>query len=431
MKQHGPKMKHTINSDPATVIHIDLNSCFATIEAQANRLLRGHPVGVAAYDTPKGFVLAANYIAKSKGVKLGVNVAEAKILCPGIIIMTPDPSKYREAHKRFRKVLLEYTSDVVPKSIDEFVVNLKGSPALRSGLSMEQIGDQIKQQIYEQIGEAVTVNIGIGPNRFLAKYAAGFNKPNGMTRIDASNLLNMYEGQDLTDLPGINVRYKKRLQDWGVMNPIDFLAADQILLKKQVFKSIVGYHWYMRLRGYEVDDYKTVRRSIGSQYSLGKKTRNIDELERSLMKLCEKTGRRVRAAGCYGTGIHLYISFHTYRHTPDEPYVPSWHKGTKTPKRLYSTRDMYVAARALLQQADILTDVRLLAITVYGLEPCTPEQSALFEDERGLAANRRISDAVDEINNRYGEYVISPAKMMDMNGEVLDRIAFGNVRDLE
>src|SRR6185369_10303809 len=74
--------------NPATplVMHIDLNSCFAIIEQQANRLLRGRPVGVAAYDTPRGFVLAASYEAKRLGVKLGVNVAEARVMCPGIII---------------------------------------------------------------------------------------------------------------------------------------------------------------------------------------------------------------------------------------------------------------------------------------------------------------------------------------------------------
>src|SRR5689334_18383134 len=107
-----------INKAEPRVMHIDLNSCFAIIEQQANRLLRGRPVGVSAYDTPKGFILAASYEAKAKGVKLGVNVREARDMCPGIVIVTPDPSKYREAHRRFKELMEEYTSDVAPKSID-------------------------------------------------------------------------------------------------------------------------------------------------------------------------------------------------------------------------------------------------------------------------------------------------------------------------
>ncbi|CAN5427800.1 hypothetical protein BH10PAT3_BH10PAT3_4910 [soil metagenome] len=294
-------------------MHIDLNSCFAIIEQQGNRLLRGRPVGVAAYDTPRGFVLAASYEAKRMGVKLGVNVREAREMCPGIIIMTPDPAKYREAHRRFKELMLEYTSDVVPKSIDEFVLDLSGSPVLRTGMEMEQIGLQIKDKIRERLGEAVTVNIGIGPNRFLAKYAAGFGKPDGMTTIDHTNLESTYEGMDLVDLPGINVRYRRRLQMYNINTPLDFLHAERRMLQKVVFQSIHGYHWYLRLRGYETDRYESKRSSIGHQYALPHKTWDRDELARLLLKLCEKVGRRLRSAGVSAGGIHLYLSFINYQ----------------------------------------------------------------------------------------------------------------------
>ena len=99
-----------LNKDLPHIMHVDLNSCFAIIEQQANRLLRGRPVGVAAYDTPRGFVLAASYEAKAKGIKLGVNCEQARVMCPGITILTPDPAKYREAHKRFKSIMLESVS---------------------------------------------------------------------------------------------------------------------------------------------------------------------------------------------------------------------------------------------------------------------------------------------------------------------------------
>lgn len=424
-------------TNPSRVMHIDLNSCFATIEQQANRLLRGKPVGVAAYDTPRGFVLAASHDAKRRGVKLGVNNSEARALCPGIIILTPDPAKYREAHNRFKELLAGYTNDVTPKSIDEFVLHFDGSPALRTGRSMEDIALQIKQEIYEKLGEAVTVNIGIAPNRFLAKFAAGFDKPNGLTIIDHTNLESKLDGMDLVDLPGINIRYKARLVAGGINTPLEFLAADARYLQKVIFKSIVGYHWYKRLRGWEVDNRESIRRSIGHQYALSKKTADRAELSRLLMKLAEKTGRRLRKNDLYATGIHLHLSFVVPKGQPDlaasfenMPRLRRWHQGRQLDSHLYATNDIYLAAKRLLDEAVIEDDVKLMALTVFGLAPWDPEQLDLFAADRGISASKRLSDALDAVNNRYGEFVLTPATMMDMKGTILDRIAFGQVRDL-
>jgi DNA polymerase-4 len=506
------------------IMHIDLNSCFAIIEQQANRLLRGRPVGVAAYDTPRGFVLAASYEAKRMGVKLGVNVAQAREMCPGIVILTPDPAKYREAHRRFNELLLEFTPDVVPKSIDEFVLDFSGSQFLKNqnmeygsrnieGTSsqpildstffipdsaysehcarMEAIGRRIKQRVKEVLGEWVTVNVGIGPNRFLAKYAAGFGKPDGMTVITQANLEAFYCCGDLTtcarlrknssrqctnspmelvDLPGINVRYAARLKACGINTPLEFFAADERLLKKTVFKSVVGYYWWARLRGHEVDNRSFTTKSIGHQYAIPKKTSDKKELERLLMKLCEKVGRRLRKKNVCARGIHLYLGFEKYRDdvVVDKAYAPgtntdyvvgavgfdqmnkmrSWHEGRRLEHRLYATSDIFQAARTVLSCADIALRVKLMAITVYDLEPWDPEQLSIFDrqvqgDEatkqheghktpiqqteyRGQEALRRLSDAMDMLNDRYGEFVITPATMMDMRGEILDRIAFSN-----
>lgn len=445
------------------VIHIDLNSCFAIIEQQANRLLRGRPVGISAYDTPRGFVLAASYEAKAKMIKLGVNVEQSRTMAPGIVIMTPDPAKYREAHKLFKEVMLEFTPDVVAKSIDEFVLDMNHSPALRqrteAGMNhneaMLDIGMEMKKRIAENLGEWVTVNVGIAPNKFLAKYAAGFDKPNGMTLIDHVNLRDKYEGMKLVDLPGINTRFRARLRQNGIFNPLEFLEADMNTLKKKVFKSINGYHWYMRLRGYETDTVEFSRKSIGHQHALSNKTTDLGELERLLMKLCEKTGRRLRKNDFYATGIHLYLGFVSDYPAFDGPSsfenmpnIRSWHHGEKVFHRLYSTSDIYEAAKRLLHTAEIPNKVKIMSVHVFGLQPWDPEQLTIFDieqtktegrkskvetvvaDLRSAGARKRVSDAIDVINNRYGEFVITPAVMLDMQGTILDRVAFGQVKDL-
>ncbi len=475
-----------INKELPFIIHIDLNSCFAIIEQQANRLLRGRPVGVAAYDTPRGFVLAASYEAKAKGIKLGVNVQQARVMAPGIVIMTPDPVKYRRAHVMFKEVMLEYTPSVSPKSIDEFVLDMRASPIYRQKVAqlseithevhervMREIGQEMKARIAERLGEWVTVNVGVAPNRFLAKYAAGFDKPDGMTVIDYRNLRERYDNMALVDLPGINTRYRARLRNHRIYNPLQFLDADINLLRKQVFKGIVGYYWYLRLRGHEIDDQEFTRKSIGHQYALPDKTTDIEKLERLLMKLCEKTGRRLRKNNYYASGIHLYLGFDQYRdgYSSDDAYVKreatneggteeaggfnlhkfrSWHHGEKLPYRLYTTSDIYEAAKRLLHQAEIPNRVKIMSVHVYGLEPWEPIQTSLFDTMadaelskgsstqqnagsvyRNYEAKKRASDAVDAINSRYGEFVLTPALMMEMQGTILDRVAFGSVRDMD
>lgn len=407
-----------INEVAPLIMHIDLNSCFAIIEQQANPLLRYKPVAVAAYDNPTGIVLAASYEAKVLGVKLGVKVKEARSMCPNIIILTPDPSKYREAHRRLRQVLLKYTSDVMPRSIDEFVIDFKGSAALREGKSLVETGYEIKEAIKLSLGNYVTVNIGIGPNRFLAKLAAGLNKPDGLDTIQADNLLKTYSNLKLIDLPGINRQYRARLLASGIVDPTAFLRSSADYLKNNVFHGVMGYQWYQRLRGWEVDARQWQRKSIGHQYALEHKTSNSAQLDPLIMKLSEKVGRRLRSYNKSAKGIHLSLRFvdHLW-----------WHQGKMLNNRLYATQDIYLAARQLLKLASITDKVSLISITVYNLQPINPEQLELLN--KAWLTKRSLVIATDMINDKFGEFTVAPAIMANMSKTIIDRVAFGNTLD--
>lgn len=203
------------------IMHVDLNSCYAIIEQQANRLLRHKSIGVAAYTTPRGFIIASSYEAKRQGIKL-MRVQDAREIDPNIIILAPDPEKYFDAHRRFRAVLERYTDLVTPKSIDEFIVDFQGSRMVNEGYDLVDVGYRIKKDIKDILGEYVTVNIGIAPNRFLAKVAAGLDKPDGLNVITATGINNVYGQLNLMDLPGINHRYKVRLNLAQIFTPLDF-----------------------------------------------------------------------------------------------------------------------------------------------------------------------------------------------------------------
>jgi DNA polymerase-4 len=409
-------MALALNHNPPTIMHVDLNSCFATIEQQANPLLRGKPIVVAAYDSPNGCVVAPSIEAKQYGIKTGMTVRDARLLYPKVIVRTPDPSKYRAVHLLFRKIFKDYSPDVTPKSIDEAVIDLTDTLCLFKG-TVSDIGKEIKKRFRAEIGEWMQCSIGVSTNRFLAKLAASLHKPDGLDIIDHTNVLAVYQRVSLLDLSGINTRFQARLNASGIFTPMEFYQAPLEKLKKQVFQSILGYYWYLRLRGHEIDAVDFKRKSFGNTYALQKQTSDKRELVKLLMKLCEKTGRRLRRAQYSAQGVHVSCVY------TDLSY---WHIGRKFDVPVYTTRDIYIKALRLLNMSGYTKRVRNLAVSVYDLIPSTNEQLELF-----ASPTHAVSDAMDKINDRWGEFVITPALMMDMDDIILDRIAFGGVKELE
>ncbi len=398
-------------------MHIDLNSCFATVIQQAYPHLRGKPIAIAAYTTPNGCILAPSIEAKRYGIKTGMTVREGKLLCPDLFVRGSDPVLIRDVHVKFRAICRDYSPDVAPKSIDEIVIDFHGMEHL--SLDLVAIGKEIKRRFRAEIGEWISCNVGIAPNRFLAKLAAGLHKPDGLDVIDHTNLISIYSSVCLTDLNGINKKFEARLNASGIFTPLDFLRATEGTLRHDVFKSIVGRHWYFRLRGFEMDDVEFARKSYGQDYALPKHTADSVELSRILMKLCEKMGRRVRRARKEAYGIHLGI---IYR---DGTF---WHRGKKFHTAIYTTQEFFTRATLVLNMQPEKKSVSKLMVSCYALVDSQSAQESLFED---VGKQRRVSDAVDRINDRYGEYVITPALMMDTNDLVPDRISFGAVKELE
>lgn len=407
-----------INDEEPLIMHVDLNSCYAIIEQQANRLLRHKPLGIAAYTTERGFILASSYEAKRLGIKI-MRINEAKAIYKDILILAPDPEKYFDAHRRFKEVLLRYTSEVTPKSIDEFVVDFRGSRAVREGRSLVEIGHSIKRDIKKSLGEYVTVNIGIAPNRFLAKVAAGLDKPDGLDVIYGQDIRNVYGQLDLMDLPGINHRYKARLNIAQIFTPLEFLDAPMHKLKKEVFKSIVGYYWYLRLRGYEVDAQKFATKSFGNDFAVREWTSDPEQLSRYIMKLSEKTGRRLRKHGYQAGGVYLGLAFQNRTW---------WGKSRRSKAPIYSTQDIFLNLMGLFRLVQIPAKVTHINISVFDVYPATPFQLGFFDGTR--LDTRSLAVASDTINNRYGEFTVAPALMANMQNIIIKRVPFGSVRDI-
>ena len=401
-----------INTAPPTVMHVDLNSCFATVEQQAHPHLRGKPVVVAAYVTDKGCILSPSIEAKKLGIKTGMRVYEAKQIYPNVIVCDTDPDMVRDVNSKLMKIFRDYSPNVIPKSIDEAIIDF--APVFSNTINLMEIGREIKDRIKKEIGEWILCNIGISTNRFLAKLASSLHKPDGLDLIDHKNLRQVYTSVKLTDLHGINTRFEYRLNSNGIKDPIDFLQAGEKFLKKNVFKSISGYYWYLRLRGWEIDDYRSERKSFGQEYSLKEKTGDPEKLKRIIMKLCEKMGRRLRQSGQLASGVHLGILYldHSF-----------WHKGKKLRRSISSTKNLFEEIMKLFYLQPQVIVASKISVSCFSLNQNDNQQLELI-DMGGERVNK-ISHAMDKINNRFGEFTITPAIMMDMENTVLDRIAFG------
>ena len=397
-------------------MHIDINSCFATIEQQANPLLRGKPVAVGAYTTPNGTILAASVEAKKLGIKTGMRVKDGKQIYKNLIVLPPDPWKYRHVHLKLRKLISNYTNNFEAKSIDEFTLNFENYPAFKKGL--QKVAVEMKSEIRKQIGEWISVSIGIAPNRYLAKIAAGIKKPDGLNEINKENFLDVYSKLKLTDLTGIKERNQARLNSVGIFSVLDFYNAP-IWRIRAGFHSITGLYWHTRLAGYEIDDVNFGRRSYGNSTALGATVITKDEIMPILCNLVEKMSSRLRNAGYKASGVHLAMIY------KDGSF---WHKGESTPEYLFDSRDFFKRALFMLERHPFEKPVRNIAVSAFNLIKTDNLQLSFFDN---IEKKEKVMKTIDGLNKRWGEFVVTHGRMLGRKQKVLDRIAFGGIKELE
>jgi DNA polymerase-4 len=260
-------------------------------------------------------------------------------------------------------------------------------------------------------------NVGIAPNRFLAKTAAGLHKPNGLDVIDHTNLRQVLGTLKLRDLTGIAYHNEARLNKVGIYTPLQFLDTDVTTLQKIVFKSIVGEQWHQRLRGWEVDDTSHDIKTVGRQYVL--ETRDMPRalvLQR-LHNLCESVGHRMRSQGKAARGVFVYAR------SPTHGY---WHRRQMAPLPFFSNQAIYAQAALLFAEAPEI--IKEIGVSCYQLENDTDDQLSLFGDE--LARVQRVTAAIDEINQRFGDGTLHSADTLGTERHVKQKIPFGSTRYL-
>lgn len=399
------------NGNIPNIIHLDINSCFATIEQQANPILRDKPVVVCAYTNASGCILAASVTAKKLGIKTGMRVMDAKKVCPNIITLLPDPPKYRFVHKKIKKILKSYSDKVIPKSIDEFVFKTVAS-------DLWLVASEIKRRIKQEIGEYITVSIGISTNTYLAKLASNLQKPDGLSQINSTNYLEVFSKLKLTDLTGIKKGNSIRLKRFGIKTVLQFYNSPVWKLKLAFGaclrrQGIVGFYWYQRLHGFEVDLFKSKRGMIGNSYAPPPNKAN--DIFPIISKLVEKTGFRLRLAKLKAGGVHLSLQDRNGKF---------WHMGRKLKRDIFETSDINYEIKNLYKLSPIKNNFRNISISTFGFKHDNNLQLNIFNDE---IKKSHLVGVVDQINKKWGLYTIHYAGVSRDPKVVQDRISFGQL----
>ena len=381
-----------------TILHIDFNSFFATVEQQANPRLRGKPVGVTGGDRMKRTVIgAASVEAKRFGVKTGMQLWEARKLCPELILVPGDSDKYLEVTKRFLAILKDYSPYPEVFSIDECFLELTVD------CNFIKIAHEIKSRIRSEIGEYITCSIGISYNKLMAKLAGSLIKPDGLVVIaNQQEAIEILDKIELDEICGIGPRIKKRLFNMGVT---DFkkLRAVPLPLLLASFKSY-GQILYNMVRGideqavvpfYEKEEVK----SIGHRHTIDHDTADLTEIKQILLKLTELIARKLRAKKLVGRTVSCWFR---YVHLPGMDGFTGDGMQVTIPDTDDGLEIFKAAWKSFLQMRD-RGKIRMIGVSISNLKPQTPQNLSFLEETRRREV---ITKALDKVNDKYGEFTL-------------------------
>ena len=383
------------------ILHIDMNSFFASCEQQANPTLRGKPMGVCAYPGQNSILLAASIEAKKLGIKTGTSVRDAKKIYPNIIVVENDTYKYRAVSEQFKNILTDYSDCIESYSIDESFVDLTGW--VKSWAEAEQKAVEIKQRIRDEVGDWLSCSIGISFTKFLTKVGSDMHKPDGLATITPNDLPKVYDNLELTDLWGLARGWERRLNRINI-NTIRELYDYPLQNLTSLFGK-PGYYLYANIHGIEINpvlDEEPKPKSISHQYAIPRRENTPQNLPKMLMKLCEKVGRRLRSHELLAQTIFLGTRY--YQHKGGY-----FHK--KLPYPLRSTIDIYQHAVELIQRQTVIQKIHVLSV---GVSDFTTEnyQLSLLENTPRRIKESKLDDVMDAIKKKHGYFSITHATML-------------------
>lgn len=377
-----------------TILHIDVNNFFASIEIMLNPNLKGLPVAVCgSEDDRHGIVLAKSYEAKKFGVKTAETIWQAKKKCPKLIIVPPQYEEYKKYSKLIQNIYYSYTDQVEPFGLDECWLDVTGSLKLFG--SVENIAEEIRERVKKEIG--VTVSIGVSFTKTFAKLGSDLKKPDAITYISKENFKNIVWPLVTNEIIGVGKSTFKILEEMNLKTIGELANCDISLLEQKLGKH--GRILWKRVNG--IDDeivdsntYIASPKSIGNGKTFRNDLTKIEDIRSAFQNLTYEISNKLKKHRLEAKNIQIVIRDNQFNDKQLQCELP-----TITSSSLIITN----TAMDLFKKYKWNKPIRALTIRAINLiEEGRNDQITLFEEKDEYEKIKKIDKVMFEINNKFG-----------------------------
>ena len=386
-----------------SVLHIDMNACYASIECLYDPSIRNLPVAVGGdVEARHGIILAKNQIAKRYGVKTGEALWQAKQKCPELHIVPPHFDRYLRFSRMAREIYADYTDLVEPFGLDEVWCDVTGTQKLRER-GMEALANEIRERVKLELG--ITVSVGASWNKIFAKLGSDYKKPDAVTVFTPENYRDKVWPLPASDLLGVGRATERKLALRGIRTIGDIAAAPPSMLRGFLGKWGLILHDFAA--GYDSSPVaragdEAVIKSIGNSTTTPRDLCCNEDAGIVYWMLCESVAERMRESGFLCRGVQVHIR---------DNELASFERQLKleSPTCLAST--LHEAAMRLLRENwDWHKPLRSIGVRATDLLPAsTPVQCSIFEDSERQEKRERLERSVDDLRRRFGHYCVGRA----------------------
>ena len=386
-----------------SVLHIDMNACYASIECLYDPSIRNLPVAVGGdVEARHGIILAKNQIAKRFGVKTGEALWQAKQKCPELHIVPPHFDRYLRFSRMAREIYADYTDLVEPFGLDEVWCDITGTQKLRER-GMEALANEIRERVKFELG--ITVSVGASWNKIFAKLGSDYKKPDAVTVFTPENYRDKVWPLPAADLLGVGRATERKLASRGIRTIGEIAAAPPSMLRGFLGKWGLILHDFAT--GYDTSPVacagdEAVIKSIGNSTTTPRDLWCDEDAGIVYWMLCESVAERMRESGFLCRGVQVHIR-------DNELFSFERQLKLDSPTCLAST--LHEAAMRLLRENwDWHKPLRSIGVRATDLLPAsTPVQCSIFEDRERQEKRERLERSVDDLRRRFGHYCVGRA----------------------
>ncbi|GCD19687.1 DNA polymerase IV [Cellulomonas algicola] len=382
--------------DGCSILHVDMDAFFASVELARRPQLRGLPVIVGG--AQRGVVLAATYEARAFGVHSAMPMTAALRMCPQAVVVPPDHTAYRDVSQGVMRILHDVTALVEQVSVDEAFLDVAG--ARRRLGPPTTIAAEIRRRVHAEFG--ITCSVGIAANKFVAKLASGHAKPDGVLLVPRAATLDFLRVLPVGALWGVGERTEAALARWGIRTVAELADSDVATVQRAVGK-VAGAHLFDLSWGRDPRPVQPHReeKSIGAEETFAEDVADLGVVQAKVLELADRCATRLRHKELVARTVTVKVRTSDFR--------------TLTRSRTLTTpsdvgRELYLVARELVAGADLGgLPVRLVGVRAEGLEPAaaTVRQPTLEEAVAEPTPDRRDAERVmDEVRARFGAAAI-------------------------